>query len=143
MLQRKLDALTKPAVSELRSIISRQMEEGVTSASVEIFLDDDGGSPSIWMYWQGSNNRVDRIDQSLFAGRALELCIDLSGLSAVDSRYFEDPDAFPGHRIVAQLASRWFAESWWKAGGWDYVVPVALSVHDYGPAGIILAEGDA
>jgi len=107
------------------------VKEDVRYASVEIFLDDYGGAPSVWMYYRGENNKVDGQDQALFAGRSLDLELPLTDLTAFDQRYFFSAEQeFPGLHLAGNVMKSWFAECWWKAGGWCYPVPTLLKVHD-------------
>jgi len=46
-----------------------------------------------------------------------------------DEHYFES-DAFPGIDLQAVTLRRWFAECWWKAGGWGYPLAVEIWIHD-------------
>ncbi|MDR6843042.1 hypothetical protein [Pseudoxanthomonas sacheonensis] len=142
MYQRKLDRLSDQVISALRDLLAVPLGHGIDEAHLEVFPDDYGGAPSIWAYWRGKNNKVDHGDQSLFPGRSLELDLDLRDLAEIDEQYFVEPDKFPGLQLTADLLSRWLAESWWKAGGWTYPVPVTLAVHDFGSYGWVqLSKG--
>lgn len=46
-----------------------------------------------------------------------------------DERYFES-DEFPGIALQANSCKAWFAECWWKAGGWAYALPAEVVIHD-------------
>ncbi|MGE8224364.1 MAG: hypothetical protein ACN6RK_01140 [Stenotrophomonas sp.] len=135
MYQRKLDRLSDQAIGALRNLLALPIGPGVDEAHVEIFLDEYGGAPSVWIYWRGKNNKVDHVDLSVFPGRSLELDLNLKDLAEIDEQYFVDQDEFPGLQLTAPLLSRWLAESWWKAGGWAYAVPTTLYVHDFGSYG--------
>lgn len=142
MYQRKLDRLSDQTIRALRELLTLPLRQGVDEAHLEIFPDEYGGAPSIWAYWRGKSNKVDHVDQSLFPGRSLELDLELKDLAEIDEQYFVGPDEFPGLQLIASLLSRWLAESWWKAGGWTYPVPVTLAVHDFGLYGWVqLSKG--
>ena len=142
MYQRKLDRLSDQVIRALRDLLAVPLGDGIDEAHLEVFPDDYGGAPSIWAYWRGKNNKIDHGDQSLFPGRSLELDLDLRDLAEIDEQYFVEPDKFPGLQLTADLLSRWLAESWWKAGGWTYPVPVTLAVHDFGSYGWVqLSKG--
>jgi len=142
MYRRKLDELSDQAIRVIANLLARPIGQGVDSAHVEIFLDEYGGAPSIWTYWRGKNNKVDHVDPSLFPGRSLQIDLCLSPLAEIDEQYFVGQDDFPGLQLAASTISRWFAESWWKAGGWSYSVPTTLAVHDFGSYGWVqLANG--
>jgi hypothetical protein len=125
-----LERLAPRAISSLRTHLSQPVQEGVTHVDVKIFLaEDDPHTPSIWIYYQGPDNRVDSNDPSLFPGRSLELPVGLEAIEEFDSRFFTN-EKFGGLGITANVLMRWFAEMWWKAGGWNYKPSVTLHVHD-------------
>jgi len=126
--RRELDRAASVTIGHLRELFLREVEAGVSSANVEIFIGEDGAAPSLWIYYRGENNKVDHSDQRLFAGRSLDLNLPLSRLSDFDERYFEE--GFRGNFLAANLLKSWFAECWWKAGGWTYSIPTTLKVHD-------------
>jgi hypothetical protein len=126
LLERHSPAL----IAELRSVLATPIGPGVTSASVQIFLDEDGeAGPSVGMYFDGKNKKVDRSDPSIFPGRHLALAPYLRDIPPFDGRYFSE-DGFGARDIQADVAKAWFAEWWWKAGGWGYPLPVDVAVHD-------------
>lgn len=125
-----LERLSSAAIAALRAHLDLAVQDGVTHAEAEVFVgEDDPYVPSIWIYYLGPNNRVDSGDMGLFAGRSLELSLGLEGLEEFDARFFTS-EKFGGLPIVAGALTRWFAEMWWKAGGWDYRIPTTLTVHD-------------
>lgn len=132
--RRELDRVSASTIEILRSLFNRAINDDVEAAQVEAFLDEYGGAPSIWIYYRGGNNKVDHKDESLFAGRSLEFQLPLSALADFDERYFmslEDGDfEFPGLTLAGDTIKSWFAECWWKAGGWTYPLPTTLAVHD-------------
>ncbi len=132
--RRELDRVSATVIEILSSLFDRTVNDDVQTAHAEVFLDEYGGAPSIWIYYLGENNKVDHKDESLFAGRSLELQLPLSVLADFDERYFislEDCDEeFPGLTLTGDTIKSWFAECWWKAGGWTYPLPTALAVHD-------------
>lgn len=117
-------------ITELREVFAVPIGEAVTSASVVIFLDDPGvGGPSIGLYFDGRNKKVDSSDPTIFPGRVLMIAEYLRELPTFDPSYFSD-DEFGALDIQTNVTKQWFAEWWWKAGGWDYPLPVDVSVHD-------------
>ena len=117
----------------------------VKSAEVEIFMGEDGTeTPAVWMYFKGPNSKIDRLDKALFPGRSLELSLGLKAPPNFHEAYFQ-PDRFRGQYIAADVVRGWFAECWWKAGGWGYALPVNLSVHDEIGDGesVVLSEAPA
>ncbi|WP_078082673.1 hypothetical protein [Microbulbifer mangrovi] len=144
--RRELDRVSVSVIETLRSLFKRVINDDVHTAHIEVFLDEYGSAPSIWIYYRGENNKVDHNDESLFAGRSLDLQLHLSALANFDERYFfslEDGDlGFPGLALAGDCIKSWFAEIWWKAGGWVYPLPTTLAVHDdWGDGNLInLAE---
>jgi hypothetical protein len=115
-------------IERLRSLFTQKVNPDVQRAHVEIFLDDYGGAPSVWIYYRGRNNKVDSKDQSLFAGRSLDLALPLNGLTVFDDRYFTGD--FRGLHLAASVLKPWLSECWSNAGGRSYTVPTTLTVHD-------------
>jgi hypothetical protein len=117
-------------IAELRSVFAMPIGPGVTSASIEIFLDEYGEKgPGVGMYFEGKNKKVDHSDLSIFPGRYLALAEYLRGLPSFDPRYYSS-EGFGALDIQADVTKAWFAEWWWKAGGWSYPLPVDVRVHD-------------
>jgi hypothetical protein len=115
----------------------------VTSASIEIFLDDYGESgPGVGMYFEGEGKKVDHSDPSIFPGRHLAIARYLRELPPFDRRYFVEED-FGALNVQADVTKAWIAVWWWKAGGWDYTIAVELTVHDDFGNGetVVLAPG--
>lgn len=102
----------------------------VKDAEVQIFLGEEGlGTPKAWIYYRGENNKVDHSDPSIFPGRAMELSLGLKSLDLFDEKYFSDAE-FKALSMVANTTKYWFAECWWKAGGWSYAVSAKVWIHD-------------
>ena len=76
----------------------------------------------------------------LTAGKALDLALGLGHAPDFDEAYFAD--GFGGVGLLADTLQAWFAECWWKAGGWAWPIPLWLHVHDgFGDGrGIALTE---
>jgi hypothetical protein len=143
--RRWLEKASNALIAELRDVIADSVPSTVTSAEVQIFLGQDGtDGPSVWLYYNGPNRRIDHTDPSIFAGRSRKLALGLAEMPYFDQRYF-DSDLFPGIDLRANAIKSWFAECWWKAGGWTFPCPTHLVVHDdFGDGdGIILTERDA
>ncbi|SHG37864.1 hypothetical protein [Massilia sp. CF038] len=132
-----LNRLSVQAIKEIQQLLTRPVPSDIKAAEVQIFVGvDDPYLPSAWIYFEGKNNRVDPTDMSIFPRRSIELGLGLGTLEEFDDRYFTDN--FGGKDIVANVLKTWFAECWWKAGGWSYAVPATVSVHDqYGDASAI------
>jgi hypothetical protein len=127
--RRELDRISEQTISVVRALTARPANVDVQYADIEVFLDEYGGAPSVWVYYLGENNKVDRNDQSIFAGRSLDLQLPLDRLADFDERYFLGEE-FRGLFLAANVLKSWFSECWWKAGGWTYSVATRLKVHD-------------
>jgi hypothetical protein len=125
-----LDKHSNALLAELRKVVATTVGNGVTAATVEIFLDEYGErGPGVGMYFDGEGKKVDHTDPSIFAGRHLPLAEYLRELPSFDRRYFSAED-FRALDLQADVTKAWLAEWWWKAGGWDYPLPVEVAVHD-------------
>ncbi len=126
--EKELQLLSDTLIAQIHEFITRPLESDVAEAEFQIFPDEYcDQTSSVWMYFSGSNNRVDGKDDRLFAGRSLEFFSDFSSLPTLDIEDYEDFD-YP-NTLVA-LIQDWFSECWWKAGGWYYPVPVSISGHE-------------
>lgn len=125
-----LELASSKFISQLREVLKTPVPDSVTSAEVQIFFGDDGlSTPNAWIYFDGKNKKIDHKDQSIFPGRALDLALQVEGADDFDERYFTD-ETFGGLSIVANTVKSWFAECWWKAGGWSYPIKVEVWIHD-------------
>lgn len=128
--RRWLDKASAQLIAELRALFASPPPSTVTSAEVQIFLGHEGrDDPRAWVYFDGMNKKVDHSDTSIFPGRALEFQLGLGVMPDFDDRYFEG-DEFPGVHLQANTLKAWFAECWWKAGGWAYALPTEMAIHD-------------
>ena len=128
--RRCLDKASTHVINKFRELFTQPVPDTVRSAEVQIFFGEDGPEiPSAWIYYSGENNKVDNSDPTIFPGRAMELSMGLDKMDAFHEDYFVDED-FDGLSIAANTTKAWFAECWWKAGGWSYPVPVMVWVHD-------------
>lgn len=128
--RRCLDLASPHLILSLREFLSLPVPSSVKDAEVQVFFGDDGLSlPSVWIYFRGENNKVDHTDQSIFPGRSMELSVGLDKMDDFDENYFTAPN-FGGLDVAANAVKSWFAECWWKAGGWSYSVPAKVMVHD-------------
>ncbi len=116
-----LSSRTSHAEQWLRELLNRQVPPEVSSAELQIFFQDDGGAPAVWMYFDGRDKRVSKSDTSIFPGRSMELDLGLDVLADLEAK---DTD------VAAAAVKQWVADCWGMAGGNDYPIPVTLSVHD-------------
>lgn len=125
-----LDRESPRLITILRDLFNQPLSDDIASAEVHIFVESDGYAlPSVWIYFSGNNNKIDSSDPTLFSSRSLEIVRSINRLNTFDSRFFSNED-YGGLDLAANVLKAWFAECWWKAGGWDYCCPVMLSVHD-------------
>ncbi|PXF28836.1 hypothetical protein WH50_24115 [Pokkaliibacter plantistimulans] len=137
-----LEQASAQLISQLRALLTLPLPDAVREAEVQLFFNEDGVDiPSAWIYFQGKNNRVDNADPGIFPGRSMPLSLGLDEMEAFDERYLDDESM--GLGLMADTVKAWFAECWWKAGGWSYAIPCQLSVHDGWGDGstIALSEG--
>ena len=132
----KLDALFLSELEEdsdsvieiITDLIAKPLEEDVENAEFLVFAPQfiDEGSHSIHFYLDGKNKLVGSDKPGLYAGNSLRFYEDfnLSHFSENDEERF-DKYNYPDK--ITDIIIRWFAECWWKAGGWSYLVPVTIS----------------
>lgn len=126
--RRELDRVSSSAIDRIQLLLATDLPLERLTAKVEVFVGEDGAAPAVWVYYRGENNRVNHKDERIFAGRSMNLELNLQALSNFAEEYFGHD--YPGTFIAANVLKSWFAECWWKAGGWSYVVPSELHVHD-------------
>ena len=120
----RLDKLSDGLIDHLHQFIQKPLEPGVENARILVFPDEYGENiSSIWMYFEGRNQKVDSEDDRLFAGRTLELFSDFSSLPDMDLAVYRELNFVD---TLVDLIAAWFAECWWKAGGWYYPIPVEI-----------------
>lgn len=126
-----LDKSARFFINELCQLFTKKIPQTVSHAEVEIFLNDDNDAviSDAVIYYLGENNKVDQSDQAIFAGRVINLPFCIEKIALFDPKYF-DEKFFDGKNLIADTFKMWFAECWWKAGGWTYSIPVKLHVHD-------------
>jgi len=132
----KLDALFLSELEEdsdsmieiITDLIEKPLEKNVENAEFLVFVPQfvDEGSHSVQFYLDGKNKLVGSDKPGLYAGNSLRFYenFDLSNFSENDEERF-DKYNYPDK--IADIIMRWFAECWWKAGGWKYPVPVTIA----------------
>jgi len=119
---RSLDGLSDQSVQCIRDFLRQPLSAAVLSVEFQLFVDAENyGAPSIFAYFIGDNLKTSE--------RSCEIPLNLNELEELDDRYFTD-FKFGGVNLIADVLKSWFAECWWKAGGWEFGVPVVLDVHD-------------
>ncbi|WP_259758946.1 hypothetical protein [Pseudomonas sp. GCEP-101] len=127
--RRYLQRSTPTTIAALRALLVRPLPDQPLRGDVQLFLGENGlDTPDAWLYLSGENNKVDASDPTLFAGKALDLQLGLEDAPEFDPAYFEED--FQGVALIANTLKSWFAECWWKAGGWSWPVALTLAVHD-------------
>lgn len=113
----ELNKHSKQLIDEISEFTKQLIPKGVHSATVEVFPDEYGdGFVEIGFYFAGDVNT-----HIVFAEYANDLPL-------VDTLSYEDKFSIPD--LVVDLIKQWFAESWWKAGGWQYPIPILLYGHE-------------
>lgn len=127
--RRFLQRAAPDTIDKLRTLLQRRLPDESLTGEVQLFLGEDGlDMPEAWLYLSGENNKVDAADPGLFAGKALDLQLALENTPEFDAAYFGED--FDGVALIANTLKAWFAECWWKAGGWSWPVELTLAVHD-------------
>jgi hypothetical protein len=113
---KEIERHSNELISEIKSFLSKTADSDFKSAHIEIFPDEYGeGCTSIGLY--------------LFSNvsKHIPLAQYLNDLPIIDID--DDPEEnIPG--LIVDIVKQWFAECWWKAGGWDFPIPVVLSGHE-------------
>jgi hypothetical protein len=119
---RSLDGLSNHSVQCIRGFLRQPISATVRSVEFQVFVDAENcGAPTIWAYFVGDSLRTSE--------RSFEVALNLDELEEFDERYFTD-FKFGGVNLIADVLKSWFADCWFKAGGWDFEVPAVLDVHD-------------
>lgn len=123
----ELERHSNTLITEIKSFLLEAIDTDVRDASVEVFPDEYGdGYTSVGFYFRGKSIR-----HVTFAEY-------VNDLPAIDVMSYQENDVFVPD-IVVDLVKRWFAECWFKAGGWDYPLAVELKGHDcYGDGEVIV-----
>lgn len=117
----RLSSRNEHAMQTLGNTLDQKVPPEVTGAEIQIFLQDEGGAPDIWMYFDGKNKKIRKSDLSIYPGRSMCLDLGLEVLSELESENNHD---------AANIVKQWFSDCWYSVGGLEYSVPVTLSVHD-------------
>lgn len=113
---KEIERHSNELISEIKTILSQYSGSDFKSANIEIFPDEYGaGCTSIGLY--------------LFkqSSKHIPMAQYLNDLPIIDIDAYPD-EYIPG--LIIDIVKQWFAECWWKAGGWDYPLPVVLSGHE-------------
>ena len=125
-----LEKISPCFISELKKLFTVSIPESVLGAEIQIFLGDDCmETPSAWIYYEGKQKKINSTDASIFSGKSVELLSGDYAIPHFDEKYYINEEFNAGY-LIANLTKQWLAESWWKAGGWDYPIPVLVMVHD-------------
>lgn len=123
---KELDRYANQLIDEIREFLKTPLEKEVVSGLVEIFPDEYGdGHLSIGLYLEAE------------LSRHIAFVDDVKDLPLIDVDSYADEESIPD--LFVDLAQQWFAECWWKAGGWDLNLPVKLYGHDGFGSGKVIA----
>lgn len=117
---------------ELKTLLSKPLAPEVQSARLAIFADDaDDGFVSVVLQVSGRAKLPDPLLDVIQSGQTIPLCEYLVGMPHIDVAYRKA--GIDVADIVADALREWLTEWWWKAGGWDFPIPIATWVHgDFG-----------
>lgn len=126
----ELERHSNTLITEIRSFLLETIDTDVLDASVEVFPDEYGdGYTSVGFYFRGKSIRH------------IAFAEYVNDLPAIDAMSYQENDILVPD-IVVDLVKRWFAECWFKAGGWDYPIAVGINGHDgYGDGEVIVLTG--
>lgn len=113
---KELHRYSDQLINEIKQFLHTPMIDNVTSGTVEVFPDEDGdGVLSIGLYLKAELTHY------------IPFTEDVKDLPMIDVSAYEE-ESLVG--LIVDLTQQWFAESWWKAGGWDYSLPLMVYGHD-------------
>lgn len=112
-------------VTELEELLAQRVEEGVERASLVVHPDlGRAGGVEFWLMVDGEGRPVLSHDDTIYAGGAFKLFHHLR-VPTFDVAARSEPDVA---ELVAEWAADFFAECWFKAGGWKHPLPVCMRV---------------
>lgn len=127
-IQHILSHYTPALIATFRQFI-RQPIPQAKRGSLILFADHEQGNlqqPELWLYLDS--------DTLLTSQRSQEIPLfdrTFENRFAFAPEYFED-EYFNGLNLLADELKTWVSQSYWKAGGWDYPLPLELSVDEWG-----------
>ncbi len=122
--RQELEKLSDGLIDQLHEFIKIIPEYCVDSAEFLVFPDEYcQGDAYIQMYFKGKKKKIDKNDKRLLAGQSLEMYSNFKSLPTLNLNAYKNIN-FPD--LLTDLIIEWFAECWWKAGGWYYPIPVEI-----------------
>ncbi len=121
---KELDRYSDQLINEIKDFLKIPLKEDVIEGSVEIFPDEYGdGFLSIGLYLKSElTNHISFVD-------------NVKDLPMIDLINYDEENLVD---LIVDITQRWFAESWWKAGGWEYKLPLKVYGHDGFGSGIVI-----
>ena len=114
---KELERHSEKLIEEISSFLAQRIPDGVSEATVEVFPDEYGdGVASVGLYLSGKLTKH------------IPFAEYVNDLPLIDVQSYEDEFRVPD--LIVDHVKRWFAESWWKACGWQYSLPVELFGHE-------------
>jgi len=105
-------------IDEIKLFLIEPISSDVTKATVEVFPDEYGdGYISIGLYLDSPNG-----------AKHIAFAEYVNDLPLIDVQSYEEEFSIPD--LIVDCAKQWFSECWWKACGWDFMIPVELYGHD-------------
>lgn len=126
-------------IEKLCNLMQQPLEASVEDVefSAHIPFELAGGHPNIWFYLNGKNKLVGSNIPGYYAGNSWNFYTptDIPCFDGSNQVRFDDY-GYPN--AIADIILKWFAECWWKAGGWFYDVPAKINAaEDAGYVGFI------
>ena len=114
---KELERHSNQLINEIKSFLSEPIPSDVKEASVEVFPDEYGdGYTSIGLYLTRSTTKH------------IPFAEYVKDLPLIDVQSYEEEISIPD--LVVNHVKQWFSECWWKAGGWEYNVPIVVYGHE-------------
>lgn len=119
----ELDRHSDSLIDEISFFLAKPISVDVTEVSIQVFPDEYGdGYTSVGLYLHGEVTK-----HTPFAEY-------VNDLPLIDVASYQEDISIPD--LVVDLVKQWFAESWWKAGGWNYQVSATIGSADFGNGNI-------
>jgi len=115
--KKELERHSNQLINEIKSFLSEPIPSDIKEASIEVFPDEYGdGYTSVGLYLTGNTTK-----HIPFAEYVKDLLL-------IDVASYEEEVSIPD--FVVDLVKQWFSECWWKAGGWEYNIPIEVYGHE-------------
>jgi len=118
VFREELERHSNTLIDEIKDFLNKPPSEQVTEASAEVFPDQYcDGYTGIGLYLKDKTTK-----HYPFAKFVRDL-------PYVDVDIYMEEDIYVPDMVV-DLVKTWFSECWFKAGGWDFPLPLEIIGHD-------------